>query len=381
MALEPGRGRTAVPVRSTMFGVAVSVAALTAALLFASSLHHVLATPRLSGLTWDALVDVSQDDPEATAAFVKATTAKVNADPRLAGFGRGGFVNVTIGGRPMFAFVASRTGPVHPVIAEGRPPITADEIALGPGTLRATHTSVGDTIGVAMDDPEALLPPVPMKIVGKAIVPPAPFGVSGPGEGAALSEAGWFRLDPSAQQNSGGAPFLVRFAPGVSTATGLAAIREDARTSGFIAPADRPGDVTSLTRIANMPVALAGLLALMAIGVLAHTLITSIRRRRRDLAILKTLGFERHQLAAAVAWQATALTAVALVIGVPVGVGVGRWTWRIFADQLGVLSVPIVPLLAIALAVPIALFLANLIAALPGRSAARTRAAQVLRSE
>src|SRR4029450_2244415 len=76
MALEPGRGRTAVPVRSTMFGVAVSVAALTAALLFASSLHHVLATPRLSGLTWDALVDVSQDDPEATAAFVKATTAK-----------------------------------------------------------------------------------------------------------------------------------------------------------------------------------------------------------------------------------------------------------------------------------------------------------------
>jgi ABC-type lipoprotein release transport system permease subunit len=130
-----------------------------------------------------------------------------------------------------------------------------------------------------------------------------------------------------------------------------------------------------------MPVALAGLLALMAIGVLAHTLITSIRRRRRDLAILKTLGFERHQLAAAVAWQATALTAVALVIGVPVGVGVGRWTWRIFADQLGVLSVPIVPLLAIALAVPIALFLANLIAALPGRSAARTRAAQVLRSE
>jgi putative ABC transport system permease protein len=381
MALEPGRGRTAVPVRSTMFGVAVSVAALTAALLFASSLHHVLATPRLSGLTWDALVDVSQDDPEATAAFVKAMTAKVNADPRLAGFGRGGFLNVKIGGRSMFAFVASRTGPVHPVIAEGRPPVTADEIALGPGTLRATHTSVGDTIRVAMDDPEAL-PPVPMTIVGKAIIPPAPFGVSGPGEGAALSEAAWFRLDPSAQQHSDEAPLLVRFAPGVSTATGLAAIREDASTSRFIAQADRPGDVTSLTRIANMPVALAGLLALMAVGILAHTLITSIRRRRRDLAILKTLGFERHQIAGAVAWQATALTAMALVIGVPVGVGVGRWMWRAFADQaLGVLSVPIVPLLAIALGVPIALLLANLIAALPGRSAARTRAALVLRSE
>ena len=165
MALEPGRGRTAVPVRSTMFGVAISVAALTAALLFAASLNHVLVTPRLSGLTWDALVDVSQEDPAATAAFVKTTTARINADPRLAGFGRGGFVNVTTDGRPLFAFVVDRSGPVQPVIAEGRPPVAADEIALGPGTLRATHTSVGGTVRVAMDDPEAL-PPVPMKIVG-----------------------------------------------------------------------------------------------------------------------------------------------------------------------------------------------------------------------
>jgi ABC-type lipoprotein release transport system permease subunit len=157
-------------------------------------------------------------------------------------------------------------------------------------------------------------------------------------------------------------------------------MREDS-PEAFIAPAERPGDVSSLERIASVPVLLAGLLAVMAIGVLAHTLITSIRRRRRDLAILKTLGFSPLQLAGVVAWQATALTVIALLIGLPVGVAVGRWTWTVFADQLGILPDPIFPLLAVLFAVPSALFLANLIAALPGRSAARTQAALVLRSE
>ena len=136
-----------------------------------------------------------------------------------------------------------------------------------------------------------------------------------------------------------------------------------------------------MERIASVPVFLAGLLAVMAIGVLAHTLMTSIRRRRRDLAILKTLGFRPLQLAGVVAWQATTLTVMALLIGLPVGVAVGRWTWTLFAEQLGILPDPMVPLLAVLIAVPSALFLANLIAALPGRAAARTQAALVLRSE
>ena len=72
---------------------------------------------------------------------------------------------------------------------------------------------------------------------------------------------------------------------------------------------------------------------------------------------------------------------IALLIGLPVGVAVGRWTWRAFAEQLGILPDPIFPLLAVLIAVLSALFLANLIAALPGRSAARTQAALVLRSE
>jgi putative ABC transport system permease protein len=374
MALEPGRGRTAVPVRSAIFGSALSVAALTASLLFSTSLNRVLDTPRLSGFTWDAFVADETDPP--------STAAALRADRHVAGFSRGGYVNVRIGGTSLFAITVDGSGPVHPVIAEGRAPEAADEIALGVGTMKATHRSIGDTVEVSTDQEGPGPPPVRMRIVGQAIVPPAPFGVTRPGEGAAITFPGVRRVDPSVDLRAEAAsiPFLVRFAPGVSPAAGLAAIHQDS-PNAFIVPADRPGDVSSLSRIADVPVLLAGLLAIMAIGTLAHTLITSIRRRRRDLAILKTLGFAPGQLAGAVAWQATTLAAFALLIGLPTGVALGRWTWRLFADQLGVLPVPVVPMVGVLIAIPASLALANLIAAIPGQAAARTQAATVLRSE
>src|SRR5207247_8389978 len=56
MALEPGRGRTAVPVRTTMFGAALGLFALTAALSFGASLDRLVTTPGLSGWNWDMMV-------------------------------------------------------------------------------------------------------------------------------------------------------------------------------------------------------------------------------------------------------------------------------------------------------------------------------------
>jgi hypothetical protein len=56
LALHRGAGRTAVPVRSTVASAAVGVAALSAALVFAASLSHLLVSPALYGVTWDAAV-------------------------------------------------------------------------------------------------------------------------------------------------------------------------------------------------------------------------------------------------------------------------------------------------------------------------------------
>ncbi len=71
----------------------------------------------------------------------------------------------------------------------------------------------------------------------------------------------------------------------------------------------------------------------------------------------------------------------ALVIGLPLGIIGGRWAWGFLADDLGTLSEPQVPLLAVLLAVPAVLLLCNLVAFVPGRMAARLRPAVVLRSE
>jgi hypothetical protein len=375
MALEPGRGRTAVPVRSAIFGATLSVAALTASLVFATSLHYLLVTPRLSGYMWDVFVSVEEQHEQAAAAL--------RADPKVAGYTRGGFANVRIGGASLMALSLDGSGPVRPVITEGAAPAADDEVALGAATMRAAHAAIGRRVDVVLDQAEGHPKPVRMRVVGTVIVPPNPFTATRLGDGAAVTMPGLFRIDPRAAEQAGSWPFLVRFAPGLDRDAGLAAVAKDLKgiPNPFIFPAERPASITSLARIADVPVVLSGLLVLLAVGTLAHTLVTATRRRRRDLAVLKTLGFIRPQVRGTLAWQATTLAAVALLIGLPTGIAAGRWGWRIFAGQLGVLPDPMVPPLAIFIAVPAALFLVNVVAALPGQAAARTQPAPLLSSE
>jgi hypothetical protein len=238
-------------------------------------------------------------------------------------------------------------------------------------------------VNLAIDKTEGHPKPARMRVVGTVIVPPTPFLATKLGDGAALALPGLLRIDPGAARQLGGAPFLVRFDPGVSRDAGLAAVANDIKglPNPYVNAAERPASVVSLAAIAGLPVALAGLLALIAAGTLAHTLASSTRRRRRDLAVLKTLGFTRRQLRQAVAWQATTIAAIALLIGLPAGVAGGRWAWRYLAAQLGVLPEPAVPLTAIIIAIPAALVVANLIAAVPGQAAARIPPAAVLRTE
>ena len=106
-----------------------------------------------------------------------------------------------------------------------------------------------------------------------------------------------------------------------------------------------------------------------------------MRRRRRELALLKTLGFTRRQLAATVAWQASAAVAVGVIVGVPLGVVVGRALWDRFAGALHVVPEPTVPALTIMLITVGALVLANIVAAIPGIQAARTRTALLFHAE
>jgi putative ABC transport system permease protein len=121
--------------------------------------------------------------------------------------------------------------------------------------------------------------------------------------------------------------------------------------------------------------------ALVALATVTHALVTSVRRRRRDLAILKALGFLRGQVAATIAWQATTFAVIALGLGIPLGVAAGRWAWRLITSQLGVASAGLVPLPAIIAAAAGSILAANLVAAVPGWKAGHLRPATALRSE
>jgi hypothetical protein len=160
MALQPGRGRTAVPVRSAIFGATLGVAALAASLVFAASLGHLLDTPRLAGFTWDAFVSVEGGLPKAGAAL--------RADPKIAGYTRGGFTGVRIGQLRLMTLVLGGSGPAQPVITAGVAPAASDEVALGASTMRDAHTTIGQAVYVVADQAGRHPKPARMRVVGRS---------------------------------------------------------------------------------------------------------------------------------------------------------------------------------------------------------------------
>ena len=120
------------------------------------------------------------------------------------------------------------------------------------------------------------------------------------------------------------------------------------------------------------PVLLAASLAAGAIVALGPTLAASVRRRRRDLALLKALGFTKAQLSASVAVHSTVVAIIGLLFGLPLGIVLGRLLWVLFARGLDAVPAPTVPMLSLVLVAIGALVLVNLAAAIPGRIAART---------
>jgi putative ABC transport system permease protein len=375
MALERGRGRTAVPVRTAIAGVTVGIAALTAALTFGASLDHLLGTPRLYGVTWNVQTYANLDFN--THKNEQDLIRGVRGVPGVAAYGLGTVgLGLAVDGVPADGLaVYHEAGGVEPPILQGRAPSRAREIALGAKTLDQLHKHIGDTVDVGIYGAEAK----PMKVVGVAVTPPV-------GDVGQFGKGGLIDYR-SAQYLVPGAPaadtLLVRTTPGADPeAVGHAiAARIPKDDNVEISLPTQPTDLVNFGRVQNFPLYLAILVALMAAATLAHVLVTSIRRRRRDLAILKTIGFQRGQLTWTVAWQATTLSLLALAIGIPLGVVVGRWLWTAFSDQLGILPSPAVPIAAVLLTVPATLLLANLIAYLPGRAAGRVQAATILRTE
>jgi predicted lysophospholipase L1 biosynthesis ABC-type transport system permease subunit len=248
------------------------------------------------------------------------------------------------------------------------------------------HKRVGESVLVTNESGQS----TSLRIVGTATFP----AVGGQqhtslGSGALLD----YKLIPESERNlfdlPGGGPnaVLVR----LRTPTTRAALsrlhkvalvlQNAAQDSVQILPVQRPAEVADAGTLRATPSYLALALAAGAILALGLALVASVRRRRRDLALFKALGFTQRQLAAAVAWQATVAAIIGLALGIPIGVLVGRELWTLFARSISVVPEPTVPVLSMVLLAAGALVFANVVALLPGRSAARTSAALVLAVE
>jgi ABC-type lipoprotein release transport system permease subunit len=388
MAFEPGHGRSAVPVRSALVGVTVAVAAVVAAMVFGASFLGLVGTPHRYGQNWAQQLDLQVGS--VPAAKGESVLARITGLTQYAG-GDYGQVSVTAPG--------STSGTTVPAIGldelhgrgfltllAGQAPGGPGEIALGPRTLRTLGLHIGQRVEVGANRGTS-----PMRITGSVVL--AAFGVGGGSEtdlgtGAVVSASVLSQPGPgcSARETCYNF-FLLRYRPGTdlraASAHLTAAVTRAGCPSGLclVTTDQRPSDIQDYTGVRDTPLSLGAVLALLAVGTLAHVLLTGVRRRRRDLAVLKTLGLLRSQLLRVVSWQATALAAAALLAGLPLGLLAGRWAWLLFAGSAGVGNQADVPLSLVLLVIPVTLILAVLLAAVPGWTAARVRPALILRSE
>ncbi|MGA8679234.1 MAG: FtsX-like permease family protein [Acidimicrobiales bacterium] len=404
-ALEPGRGRTAVPVRSALFGTVLAVVVVVATVTFGSGLRTLVSHPSLYGWNWTYGL-VSEDAPDVP----PQATALLSRDPDVAAWSGATIISIQIDGQTVPTIVQASHAAVAPPILSGHALDSSDEIVLGAATMDELHEHVGGTVIGSYGSPKsypAYVPPTVLHIVGTATMPAIGFATAdgdhpSMGTGALVATG----VEPVALQRLLRSPFptlngpefvFVRMRTGVSNSAALAdmnriagvaakafaAVPDGQGTGGTITVLSvlRPAEIADYRSTGATPLLLAAGLAAGAVAALGLTLAASVRRRRRDLALLKALGFTQAQLSMSVAVQATVVGIVGIVFGVPLGIAFGRWLWVLFAREIFAVPEPTVPVLEIVLIAVVSLVLVNIVAALPGRSAARTPTALVLRAE
>ena len=347
-----------------------------ATLTFGANFAHLVNTPRLYGQTWDTAVDLQFEG------IPSGIEHQLAHRPGLTALTLGVHGNIAIRGSVVPAVgLAAEVGPLlAPVILEGRVPRTRDELALGTSTLRRLHLQVGDDVATTVNGRRTSL-----HIVGRAVFPhfgQGSFAATDLGEGALLTAKA---LSPPA---SSAQIALMRFIPGsmhnrdvTETERSLTGYCRGIDQSTCLVSNQRPSDIADLVRVEKTPFVLALVLGVFGIAVLAQLVVLYCRRRRHDLAVLKTLGAIRRQVFAITWWQTSALAGVSLLIGLPLGIAVGRWIWNLFAANVGVVTDATIPTWTILLLVPVLVVVANLVAVVPGRRSASLHPAEVLRSE
>jgi hypothetical protein len=388
-AVESGSGRLRAPVRATLTGSVVAVTALVAALVFGASLTGLVTHPSRYGWNWTLLVQADGG----WGSWPAATMDKlVSRQPGVTGWSEFGFGQLAIRGTevPVMGLLQQaglRT--VEPPTTSGHPLSGPDQIELGTETMRQLGLGIGDHLRLGTGSHQRQL-----TIVGTVTLPSLGVNLTDHpslGRGAMMDDATLLAvqglppepaLNASTSYPSTAAIDVSSPADTRALAARIIAANPDGTPGGTYQLGPQLGaPVVNASQMGSQPLALAIGVAAAAVLALGLTILASVRRHRRDLALLKALGLRPRQVRAVIAWQASTILAIATIAGVPLGIAGGRWAWTSFATSIGVVPFTVVPGASLVAGVA-ALFVAgNLLAFGPALIAARIAPAATFRAE
>jgi hypothetical protein len=384
-ALERKSAGSTVPVGSALLGTVLAVIALCGTAVFGASLSHLTATPKLYGDPFQLNISNPNGGGKPDPVLLKS----LERDPAITGITQGIALPAISINKIVVGAIAGTAirGQLLLSTVDGHLPNAKGQVGLGLTTMRQVGAHIGSIVHVTVSLPSGGSRTAPFRVVAQMSLPVLGNAVS-LGNGAVFTLAGYedaacppgpkratCRQEVAESTNGG---MLASVVPGPR---GQAAIDHYFnKFRSLTALAITPTSLINFGEAVDFPLIFGAMLAVFGAATLLHLLVVSVSRRRREVGLLKVVGFVNGQIASTVAWQATTLALIGIVIGVPLGILVGQAIWHEFANNLGAVPVSVVPVALISVLVAGVLVVANLIAIGPALAATRSKPGELLRA-
>jgi putative ABC transport system permease protein len=341
-------------VRQGVPALLLAVVCLVGALTFGASLNRLVAEPARWGVNYDFPIG-GQGEQQ----LESSLTAGIQREHEVSAITYFAQTTANVGSKQLAVLgMHNARGHLVPPVLEGRAPDTPDEIALGRLEAEELKVDVGGHVTVQTSSGQRTF-----EVVGLEVMPSL-AGNDGVGKDALVTLDALKTLDPTAMVTTGEA--MVRADAPAGTAERIYKKITDWDPSKGPIPtlsSSMPGSILNAGRVRSTPYLLVGVLGALGVLIIAFVVPTSIRRERREWAVLRTMGADRRWITLAALWEAVSIAIVPVLIGVPVGLLGGARVFRLFSDAMGVVDSASAPLL-LAAGVGVAVLLLVVLAAL-----------------